>query len=67
MEARTATGAVTARRDHDHDDEIRRRGPDSWAAEFLGTFMLVLFIGIVLSLNSADGLGFVDFSVIGLL
>ena len=66
MEARSTTGAVTAR-DTDRDADIRRRGPDAYAAELIGTFLLVLFIGIIVSLNSADGLGFTDWSVIGLL
>ncbi len=66
MEART-TGAVTTRH-HDRDtDELRRRGPDAWAAELIGTLLLVFFIGTILSLNSGDGLGFTDWSVIGLL
>ena len=67
MEARSTTGAVTARHDVDRDAEIRRRGPDSYAAELIGTLLLVFFVGMVVSLNSADGLGFTDWSVIGLL
>jgi MIP family channel proteins len=35
-------------------------------AEFLGTFLLVLFVCSVVSVNSAGGLGFTDFAVIGL-
>ncbi len=64
MEARTATGAVTARHD---DDDLARRGPEAFAAELIGTLLLVFFIGAVVSINSADGLGFTDWSVIGLL
>ncbi|HEV2812134.1 MAG TPA: aquaporin [Solirubrobacteraceae bacterium] len=66
MEARTASGAHTARPDRDNDD-LRRRGPDAYAAELIGTLLLVFFIGAVVSINSADGLGFTDWSVIGLL
>ncbi len=65
MEARTASGAVTAR--HDDDADLARRGPDAYAAELIGTLLLVFFIGAVVSINSADGLGFTDWSVIGLL
>jgi glycerol uptake facilitator protein len=62
VEARSTTGAVT-----DRDADLARRGPEAYAAEFIGTLLLVLFIGIIVSLNSADGLGFTDWSVIGLL
>ena len=41
------------------------RGPSAYAAELLGTLLLVLFIGSVLS--TANGLGVTDFAVIGLL
>jgi glycerol uptake facilitator protein len=41
------------------------RGPSAYAAELLGTLMLVLFIGSILS--TAAGLGVTDFAVIGLL
>ena len=57
--------ASTAR--HDADADLARRGPDAFAAELIGTLLLVFFIGTVVSLNSADGLGFTDWSVIGLL
>ena len=56
---------ATAR--HDADTDLARRGPEAYAAEFIGTLMLVFFIGAIVSLNSADGLGFTDWSVIGLL
>jgi MIP family channel proteins len=56
---------VTAR--DDARDDLARRGPDAYAAELIGTLMLVFFIGAVVSINSADGLGFTDWSVIGLL
>jgi MIP family channel proteins len=67
MEAssRTAAYSGTARANPD----LERRGPEAYAAEFIGTFLLVLFIGIVLSLNNTQpgALGYADWSVIGLL
>jgi glycerol uptake facilitator protein len=39
----------------------------AYAAEFLGTFLLVLFIGLILASNSKAGLGSTDFAVVGLL
>jgi MIP family channel proteins len=59
VEARTARPAVTA--------DLARRGPDAYAAELIGTLILVFFIGTIVSMNSAEGLGFTDWSVIGLL
>ena len=69
MEASRTTGAVTARdRDVDRVEEIRRRGPDSYAAELIGTLMLVFFIGTIVSLHTPDpeALGVQDWAVIGL-
>ena len=66
MEASSTTGAVTAQ-DDTRSDDLARRGLDAFAAEFIGTLLLVFFIGTIVSLNSADGLGFTDWSVIGLL
>jgi MIP family channel proteins len=48
---------------------VESRGTAAYAAEFVGTFLLVLFVGLILASNtSADngGLGFTDFAVIGL-
>lgn len=42
------------------------RDARAFVAEFVGTFLLVLFIGFVVSLNSPAGLGVTDFAVIGL-
>lgn len=42
------------------------RDTRAFVAEFIGTFLLVLFIGFVVSLNSPAGLGVTDFAVIGL-
>jgi len=39
----------------------------AYAAEFIGTMLLVLFIGLVLAMNSGTGLQFIDWAVIGLL
>jgi MIP family channel proteins len=45
---------------------VEERGTPAYVAEFLGTFLLVLFVCSVVSINSAGGLGFTDFAVIGL-
>jgi MIP family channel proteins len=45
---------------------VEDRDTRAFVAEFLGTFLLVLFIGFVVSLNSKTGLGVTDFAVIGL-
>ncbi|HEX2086865.1 MAG TPA: aquaporin [Solirubrobacteraceae bacterium] len=65
MEARSSTGAVTHRHD---DDDLRRRGLDAFAAELIGTLLLVFFIGTIVSLHSLDpeALGYQDWAVIGL-
>jgi glycerol uptake facilitator protein len=64
-----ATGAVTAR-DVDTRDEgdLRRRGPDAFAAELIGTLLLVFFVGTIVSLHTPDpeALGVTDWAVIGL-
>ena len=44
----------------------RRRPPEAFAAEFLGTLLLVLFVGLVLTVNSEGGLGYADWAVVGL-
>jgi MIP family channel proteins len=41
-------------------------GLAAYGAELLGTLMLVFCIGMVVSINSGDGLGVTDFAVIGL-
>jgi MIP family channel proteins len=45
---------------------VEERGTPAYVAEFIGTFFLVLFICMVVSVNSAGGLGVTDFAVIGL-
>jgi MIP family channel proteins len=46
---------------------VEQRGPAAYVAEFIGTFLLVFFIGVILTNNSPFGLGPTDFAVIGLL
>ncbi|MDQ6915626.1 MAG: aquaporin [Actinomycetota bacterium] len=45
---------------------MEERGTPAYVAEFIGTFFLVLFVCLILSVNSKGGLGFTDFAVIGL-
>ena len=45
---------------------MEKRGPSAYAAEFLGTLLLVFSICTVVSTNSAGGLGYTDFTTIGL-
>ena len=45
---------------------MEERGTPAYVAEFIGTFFLVLFVCLVVTLNSAGGLGVTDFAVIGL-
>ena len=47
-------------------EPIEARGPAAYVAEFIGTFMLVLFVCLIVIINSRDGLGFTDWAVIGL-
>lgn len=57
MEARTPRPAA---------DPPEPRGADAFAAEFIGTLLLVFFVVVVVVLNSEAGLGFTDYAVIGL-
>ena len=45
---------------------LERRRPQAFVAEFLGTLLLVLFIGLVVTVNSEGALGYADWAVIGL-
>jgi MIP family channel proteins len=45
---------------------VEERSTPAYVAEFVGTFFLVLFICMIVSINSPGGLQFIDFSVIGL-
>jgi MIP family channel proteins len=42
------------------------RGRSAYAAELIGTFMLVLFIALTVTVNSEAGLGYTDVAVVGL-
>jgi MIP family channel proteins len=48
------------------EPDWEERGTPAYVAEFIGTFFLVLAICMIVSLNSAGGLGVTDFAVIGL-
>jgi MIP family channel proteins len=45
---------------------MQRRGTSAYAAELIGTFLLVLFIALALTVNSDGGLGYTDVAVVGL-
>jgi MIP family channel proteins len=45
---------------------VEPKGARAYVAELVGTFVLVLFIGLVVSLSSRAALGFTDWAVIGL-
>jgi glycerol uptake facilitator-like aquaporin len=45
---------------------VLERPVAAYVAEFIGTFLLVLAIAMVLAVNSPSGLGYQDFAVIGL-
>ena len=47
-------------------DPVEPKGARAYVAELVGTFVLVLFICLVVSLSSRAALGFTDWSVIGL-
>lgn len=67
MEAsrRTAAYSGTSRAHR----EVERRGPEAYAAELIGTLLLVFFIGAIVSLHhglAPTALGVTDWAVIGL-
>src|SRR5436309_194244 len=62
-----ASTAASGRRTRPKETLVETRGPAAYVAEFIGTFLLVLFIGMILTSNSPFGLGPTDFAVIGLL
>lgn len=45
---------------------MERRGTSAYAAELIGTFFLVLFIALAVTVNSEAGLGYTDVAVVGL-
>jgi glycerol uptake facilitator protein len=61
-----ASSSVTATAPVRREPAIERRGPDAFVAEFIGTLLLVLFVGVIVVVNSAGTLGFTDWAVIGL-
>ena len=64
-----ATGAVTARdADRRDSDDLARRGLDAFAAELIGTLLLVFFVCTIVSLHTPDpeALGVTDWAVVGL-
>lgn len=70
MEASTAEGAQRAeppaRRPHTRRTAPKSAGGAAYAAEFLGTLMLVFVVAMVVIVNSGGGLGITDFAVVGL-
>lgn len=46
---------------------MQRRGTQAYAAELIGTFLLVLFIALIVIVNSEGGIGYTDVAVVGLL
>jgi MIP family channel proteins len=45
---------------------VEQKGAPAYVAELVGTFVLVLFITLAVSISSSAGLGFTDWAVIGL-
>jgi len=45
---------------------MQRLGTSAYAAELIGTFFLVLFIALAMTVNSDAGLGYTDVAVVGL-
>jgi len=45
---------------------MQRRATSAYAAELIGTFLLVLFIALVVTVNSEAGLGYTDLAVVAL-
>ena len=69
MEASTAEGAQRVeppRSPHTRVNAPHSAGAAAYAAEFLGTLMLVFVVAMVVIVNSGAGLGVTDWSVIGL-
>jgi MIP family channel proteins len=56
--------SITARVERDPD--LARRGPEAYAAELIGTLLLVFFIGTIYTVHSQGVLGVTDWAVIGL-
>jgi glycerol uptake facilitator protein len=50
----------------ERDPDLARRGPEAYVAELIGTFMLVFFVGMIVTVHSQGVLGVTDWAVIGL-
>ena len=46
---------------------MEERGPSAYVAELIGTFLLVLFVALIVSVYAQKGIGTPEFAVIGLL
>ena len=66
MEASRRTAAYSA--GETAHREVERRGPEAYAAELIGTLLLVFFVGTIVTLHQGDpvALGITDWAVIGL-
>jgi len=68
VEARSSeVGAVTDRRYDDDRGDLARRGLDAYAAELIGTLLLVFFVCTIVTYTSPDAYAITDWAVIGLL
>ena len=66
MEASRRTAAVSSTARVARDPDLARRGPEAYVAELIGTFMLVFFVGMIVTVHSQGVLGVTDWAVIGL-
>jgi glycerol uptake facilitator protein len=66
MEASRRTGPVSTGARTRQDPDVARRGVDAYAAELIGTLLLVLFVGLIVTVQSQGVLGATDWAVIGL-
>lgn len=64
--AESETGATPSRPTTRTAEPIEPKGPAAYGAEFVGTFLLVMFICFVVSVNSIGGIKVTDWAVIGL-
>jgi glycerol uptake facilitator protein len=66
VEASRRTAAVSSTARVERDPDLARRGPEAYVAELIGTFMLVFFVGMIVTVHSQGVLGVTDWAVIGL-
>lgn len=65
--AEPQAGATPARpRTSTRSVDLEPKGPAAYGAEFVGTFLLVMFVCFVVAINSQGGIGVTDFAVVGL-